>query len=438
MKKRFLKNLVVLLTVTSLSACSNGGSVKQLRNPEGLNHSYQYEDYSSAGFKIFKDKMQVFANKLSHAITNHYFKEGENLIISPLSIELCLGLAVRSTNGQTRRELLEAFDINYDSFNQYYKLWFNTINNKAYTNTKDLASELSLINSIWIDNDVSLLGNCLDALRDDYYCYSYHVDFDGDNKTANEKIKDFIKQKSHGLLNPDLGISPETLFVLMNTIYLKDIWNDVGSDLKYASSDFNFKNINGSYSSKKLLQGYYNDGKAIETDDYSAFFTETSHYYRLFFIKPHENKELKNIFNKATMDYVLDSSHYVEVDEEKLEKYHTRCLFPEFNVESRLDLKNLLLEDFNVETLFDQRCDFSNITNTNSPVFCTDLQQVAKLKVDKKGIEGAAVTYLVAGGAAGPGPYTDIYENFVVDKEFGYILTAGDNVVFSGVVTNID
>ena len=58
--------------------------------------------------------------------------------------------------------------------------------------------------------------------------------------------------------------------------------------------------------------------------------------------------------------------------------------------------------------------------------------------MNKKGIEGAAVTYMAACGNAGPGEYTTVYEDFVVNKEFGFILTYSDSVVFSGVITNID
>ena len=43
-------------------------------------------------------------------------------------------------------------------------------------------------------------------------------------------------------------------------------------------------------------------------------------------------------------------------------------------------------------------------------------------------------------GASGPidEPYEDVYETFVVDKEFGFILTYKDAAIFSGTVTNID
>ena len=60
--------------------------------------------------------------------------------------------------------------------------------------------------------------------------------------------------------------------------------------------------------------------------------------------------------------------------------------------------------------------------------------------MDKKGIEGAAVT-LIVGEATSIGdvdPYEHIYEIFPVDKEFGFVLTYQDSVVFSGTVTNID
>ena len=40
-------------------------------------------------------------------------------------------------------------------------------------------------------------------------------------------------------------------------------------------------------------------------------------------------------------------------------------------------------------------------------------------------------------GSAAP-LYKEVYETFVVDKEFGYILTYKDAVLFSGITTNID
>lgn len=440
MRKNIIKTFAIMATLISLVACSSSSTrryagVKQLRNPEGLSHAVNDADYASLEYLAFKQKMGAFSAKLSEAIAKREYKDGDNYVTSPLSIELCLGLAIRCANGNTREELLNVMDMDYESFNANYRLFYDSLNKQIKNNMDKLTSQLLLTNSIWIDDEVALKDEGLDALRDDYYCYSNHADFNNENKAANDAIKNFIKEKTKGLINQDLGLSTETLFVLMNTLYLKDIWNEEGDDLSYAPSEYKFKNSDGSFSSAKLLSGYYNLGRTISFDDYSCFYTKTHSGYRLYFIKPNEGKNLKDIFNEETIKYINDSAHYVIQDDEKLERYHTNCYFPEFDVKGDVDLKPIFQEDFNVKTLFNNGCDLSNISNDN--VYCSDFKNISRLKVDKSGIEGAAVTYMAYAGAVGPDEYKDVYETFVVDKEFGFVLTTSENIVFSGMVTNI-
>ena len=135
----------------------------------------------------------------------------------------------------------------------------------------------------------------------------------------------------------------------MNTLYLKDVWNDIGRDLPYASSEYKFKNIDSNTSSKSLLDGYYNSGKAIETDTYSAFNTSTYSGMRLYFIKPNDGVNINTLFNKEIIDYVSTSSNYIINDSEKQETYRTKCIFPEFKADSDIDLKETLSKDFNIK-----------------------------------------------------------------------------------------
>ena len=60
--------------------------------------------------------------------------------------------------------------------------------------------------------------------------------------------------------------------------------------------------------------------------------------------------------------------------------------------------------------------------------------------MDKKGIEGAAVTVIQMDGAtsAGPGEYERVYEDFIIDRAFGFIITDPyDVTLFSGVVNSL-
>ena len=238
------------------------------------------------------------------------------------------------------------------------------------------------------------------------------------------------------MIDPNLSLSPEILFVLMNTLYLKDVWNEGGYDLP-TNSGHPFTNSDNTQSSKPLLQGSYYDGRVLSKEDYSAFYTETQNGYTLYFIKPRPGKTANDVFNKENIADVINQDNYILKDDEKKEEYHTRCIFPEYTADADIELTKLFNEKFNVTTLFNPAtCNFANLTNQE--VYCSEFRHIAKLEVNKKGIKGAAVTYMAYAGAAGPGPYKQIYESFFVDYEFGFVLMKDNVNIFSGIVTNID
>lgn len=436
MKK--IKFFILLGTVfSSTIACDSRASAlrsaKLLREPSNV----AKVTFDNQEYQDFKLKLKNFSNKFAEAYLSSAYEDGKNLTISPLSLEMCLGLAICASKGNTRQEILNALDMDYDTFKMYYKGFYCEFNNSIKSENNEPMFDITNTNSIWIDEDVSLLDSGLDELRDDYCCYSYNTDFGSDK--AGKQISAFIEEKSNGLLKPDLEFSGNTIFVLMNTLYLKDIWNIEGIDLDYSSDpEHYFVNSNKQRSNKQLLKAYYRSGKTIETDNYSCFFAETSNNFKIYFVKPSEGKELKNVFNKDVMDYVL-CNNFVKEDDVKKERYFTRSIFPEFSADCDADLKPILSNELNIKALFNpDKCDFSNVIK--DPAYCDDARQIAKLEVTKKGIEGAAVTYMAANGtSAGPEPeYKNVYEDFVVNKEFGYILTYRDSVIFSGVITNID
>ena len=81
-------------------------------------------------------------------------------------------------------------------------------------------------------------------------------------------------------------------------------------------------------------------------------------------------------------------------------------------------------------------CSFATLTDENA--YCSQVRHVAQLNVDKKGIEGAAVTMITDAGAMAPDFWTDVYADFVVDRAFGFIITDWyDTTLFAGVVGNI-
>ena len=428
-----LSKILINLSAVLLVSCSSTSpleSFKLLRNPEELNHSFSFQQSQEKGYQEFVSKMKSFSSHISEVYKNSEYNN-DNIAISPASLELCLGLAIRCANNETRQELLNAFDMDYATFNKYYKYYYNSIVTKPTENNK---SYISLTNSMWFDNDLPLIDEGLDGLKNDYYCYSYEVDFNNKNQKTNQAMKEFVKQHTNGLIDPNFNFDPMTIFVLMNTLYLKDTWGYDVSAIGYTDK-YQFTNIDGSISNKKLLNGLTTDGKAMKQEGFTAFY-EPLYQTCLHFIKPEPGHTISEVFTKENIEYITNHQNYIYQDDTLLERYHTNCVFPEYTVSADIDLINMLSKTFNIKSLFSDTCDISNITTAFG--YCSEVKQMLKLIVNNKGIEGAALTYMSYAGATGPDEYTDVYETYVVDKEFGFVLTRNDAILFSGIISNID
>ena len=129
---------------------------------------------------------------------------------------------------------------------------------------------------------------------------------------------------------------------------------------------------------------------------------------------------------------------YKSVDEEAKKEYVTRCLFPEFEASFKQDIKDILEKEMGIKELFSDDCDFTNITDEDD-ICCGKVVHQTKLIVDKTGMEGAAVTIVAMGPtSAGPGEYEKVYQDFIIDRDFVFVISDySGNVVFTGVIKNI-
>ena len=413
-------------------AANNFQGVAQLRNASDISQkTFSYD----TSYEAFAAKMNAFSMKLSEVLAEENYSVDENFVISPYSIELCLGLAIRCAGGETRQEILDAIGVDYETFNRHYLAFFAKHDYvlETYRDNPDTISSPN--NSIWIQEGRQLKEEGLNALQNDYASDVFYADFNNHIRQACEAIKNYIYDKTHGMLAPTINLDPSTLFVLMNTIYLKDVWEGC---INYGGVPYDccqFRNADGTLSKKNMIGGNAFPGKVIETEDYSSFYTETQNHFRITFIKPNEGKTIKQVFTKENIAYVL-GNNYETVNNEKKEKYFTRCCFPEFKAETNLELGQTLRNKFNIKKMFSSACDFSNITD--APSYVDHVKHIAKIDVNKKGIEAAAVTYIAVPTMGNSDSYKHVYGEFAADKEFGYILSARGDVLFSGVVTNID
>ena len=393
------------------------------------------EVIKSEAFQNMVKSANAFSSNLAAELYKVYGDEG-NFVVSPISVYMALTLAAQCAAGETRDEILEALGITYQLLQDDFFSLYSSMNKERYSFFDELEYKISLSNSIWKDDSATVKDDCVSTLGDKFFCDVHSVDFAGDNEGANQAIREFVKEKTNNLIDQQFNLDPSTLFVLMNILYLKDVWLEDGRDLPFADDMYSFVGFDGAIKQTQLLRGYYSGGKIVETDSYTHYYIQTQNGNKLKFFLPKDGYTVGDIFTADNINAVNAITNYGADDYETNTHYYTRCLFPEFKANYNKDVSSVLQRRFGINKLFSSECNFTTLTDNNG--FCSAVQHVVKLNVDKKGIEGAAVTIIPDVGAVGPDDWEEVYADFIVDRAFGFIITDRyDTTLFAGVINNI-
>ena len=389
--KKIISLILVLTMCFAITSCAV--------NPENYSLALavkamevKHSDAKQEGYEEFIDKLDAFAAKLTYEVYADSNKQS-NICISPVSVYMALALATECANGETRDEILNAVGVTYDEVKNFTKVLYGFSNREYYytnmmNNKKILAFE-ELANSIWVDKNTTLKEDGINNLANNFNCDLFSVNFK--TNEGEKAINAYIKEKTHGIIDSDLDLSPETLITLINTFYLKEVWNEDGDELKFTDKAYDFKNADGSVTNTKLLQGYYFNGNIYEGDGYTSFYTTTEHGFDIKFIVPTDGHTLDEVFTSENIYNINNLGDYGYIDEENKLLHHTRVFFPEYKASFDGDLAEILKNDFGITKLFDfEQCDFSNISDEQ--LACDGVIHKCSIDVNDKGIEGAAVT----------------------------------------------
>ena len=426
MKKR-LTRAVFLLLASAFAGCRKGNS-KLLGAPADV--VYGEEPEVSAAIS---QSAEVFARRFSESAKD-FAAEGENFAVSPVSAYMALSLAAECAAGETREEILSALGVSYETLLADFGDFYRSLN------VEYRQGKLLLSNSVWINEREQVFDECVNSLAEKYFCYSYMADFTGDNEGANRAVREFVKERTKGLIDKDFNLKKETAFALINTLYLKDVWGE--EPLPETAETYEFTAADGSVREEKFLRGEYRVGRAYEGEGFTSFYMRTQNGYRLQFMLPADGCSAEDIFTAENLKAVSEAD-YGGVDEENKILYHTRCIFPGFSASFNEYIKNLLREEFGVRSLFDpDTCDVTALLSDEKradEAYCPMVRHIAELSVGKKGISAAAATLVPWYGAAGPeAGYEDVYADFVVNRSFGFVIYDPNGVtLFSGIVRNI-
>ena len=344
-----------------------------------------------------------------------------NSNLSPISVYLALAMVADGAGGETQAAMLKL--LGCDSIGDLRNVCGSMLERLSVDTDE---STLALADSIWMGDREGTLAfseNYLENLAGIYRSEANAVDF-GMEETG-QQIADWITEHTRGkiTISPDaMKFAPDTVAVLINTIYLKDAWRD--EFYEGATEEGTFYGPDGELNADYMMR---RDNSEIISrgDGFLRYSLPLMHIGCMTFVLPDEGLALSDILGTPEQVHaLLNSGEEIEAN--------INVKLPKFKFQDRFDL-NETLKALGIGIAFSDSADFSGMGNFDMKI--SRVLQESFIGIDEKGVEAAAYTMvLMAEGAMLPEELPEI--DFFLTRPFLYAIESYDGtVLFIGTVT---
>lgn len=349
--------LSLILVLALLAGCANA--------PQPAEKPLEAEGSAQEGY-------QTFAVELLRQCR----EEGDNTLVSPLSVTLALGMTANGAAEETRKEFEALFHMDVDDLNSLCASFLETY--------EDLggSTESTLVNSLWADDTMKLSDDFTRTCQDNYMAEVFSRNLQ-DAKTV-EEINQWVSDATRGMI-PNIvdAFSADTVLALINAIYLKNAFRD---PFEMPSSDWTmeFFNADGTTGQPKGMVTAEREEEYIKTENGSGILLPYDDgRLGLLLMLPDEGTDITAYlagWDADTIPSLLNSR--------ETKRMITYC--PKFETQWGQSLKEILAA-MGLEDAFDGSCaDFSAMGEKD--LYIGDVIHKAAFELNEKGTEAAAAT----------------------------------------------
>ena len=368
-----------------------------------------------AGYKDGFDKF--FSDTTNTFLTG---AESENIVYSPLSLYMALGMSAEITDGSSRQQILDVLgqgDI--DTLRSHSRsIW-------QANYMDDGMAKCVLATSLWTNDDLNYNDETVRSVADNYYSSVYTGD--PTDEKYNKLMQDWMNEQTDGLLEnyvSDIKMDPEMLLTLASTVNYSGKWNNkflpentekgvfhaVGGDVEcdFMNSERDMGYCWGEHFSSVSLQ--------LENNGHMKLILPDEGHSPDDLLNDEQVKELM----LSNWDY--PNNKYVIVD----------MSVPKFDVSSKIDLRSGL-NALGITDIFDAgRSNFTPLTDTER-VFLSQAEQDTRVTIDEEGCKAASLTVMMYNGSGAPEDHVD----FKLDRPFIFeIMSETGLPLFVGIVND--
>ena len=401
MKRPQLFSLILALSL--LAGCAGAlvqpqGSLQPLPTPQGTLPPVEPLELTDGdtldGYRSFA----VDLLRRSHA-------GGENVLVSPLSVTLALGMTANGAAENTLTEFETLFGLSREDL--------NALCAKFMADYAQLggSTEATLVNSLWADPDVNLANGFVLRCQDTYAAQLFQQDLQ-DPSTV-KAVNGWVNEATRGLIPSVVDeFSGDAVLALINAIYLK---NQFQRPFETPTSDWemDFTAADGRVTHPKgMHNGTRNEEYIAAEDGQGVLLPYDDGRLGLLLMLPNEGTALTDYlagWEEDTVPTLLSSR----------ESRRVSLSCPKFKTERGSSLAGTL-GDMGLTGAFDPAlADFSAMGSVEGrSLYIGDVIHKTSFELNEKGTEAAAVTAVMMESTSAMPPQDLIYLRF--DRPFVY------------------
>lgn len=373
--------------------------------------------YTSSPEDILNAQMNFAAELFKESVKQ---SENENVLVSPLSVQLALAMTANGANGKTLSEMqtLLSGDALLTDLNGYFEEYLLNLSSEE--------EKLKIANSIWVRDVESLIlkDSFVKINEDKYNAQIFRKAFD---QATVDEINGWVDKNTDGLINQIIDrIDSNAVMYLINALCFEDEWKHVYS--KYDISNGEFLNAAGEKRAVEMMRS--EEGKYIETETAKGFVKDyKGSRYSFVAVLPNEDVNIN--------DYIasLDAENLKELIT-GVKRAYGIAKMPKFKSEYFASL-NGTLKNLGIPTAFEAAdADFSNMAESaDGNIYIGNVLHKTFVQVDELGTKAGAVTSVEMDTEAEP-----MYEwELTLDKPFVYMIIDNETnlPIFIGVLNDI-
>ena len=423
------KILIPLIAIAGLMACQ-----KQIKvtDPITVQSPQPREQITKVTLSETEEGYMAAGNAMAFRFLDKVY-EGNNLVVSPLSLQYALAMTANGASGETLQEIIDFLgygEEGIDALNAYSRKLLEQLP------AVDLNVTMKLTDAILVNEKFPLLPSFKETVESNYYAAVESMSFLDPAYTA-ARINEWASRSTNGFIDKILDaneLSPDAVAYLMNALYFKAKW--AGSDYhpmfrEHGTYQEDFTLTDGTKKKVDMMHTTDTFQYAIR-DGYKVVALPYANYKYYMYVLLPDGNDPKPLLEK------LRNTPWSEITGSFKRNADVILKFPKFEVENKFYLKETL-DALGVKKAFKSgAAEFDGMFSPKPGWYywIEKVIQKARIKVSEWGTEAAAVTVveMVGESAMGPGEEPKVIE-FYADHPFVFLIgeSTSGAILFEGV-----